>query len=61
MMDKSQTPTSYAQPSVRGHNRVAGNRRAWRNGRVSDLPPEIPTVTIRNCVITYSPVTYRQR
>jgi hypothetical protein len=26
-----------------GYNRVEGNRRASRNGRVSDLPPEIPT------------------
>jgi hypothetical protein len=34
-----------------GYNRVEGNRRASRNGRVSDLPPEIPTVTIRGfCV-----------
>jgi hypothetical protein len=34
-----------------GYNRVEGNRRASRNGRVSDLPPEIPYVTIRNfCV-----------
>jgi hypothetical protein len=33
------------------YNRVEGNRRASRNGRVSALPPEIPTVTIRNCVI----------
>jgi hypothetical protein len=29
------------------YNRVEGNRRASRNGRVSDLPPEIPNVTIR--------------
>jgi hypothetical protein len=31
-----------------GYPRVEGNRRASRNGLVSDLPPEIPTVTIRN-------------
>jgi hypothetical protein len=31
-----------------GYNRAEGNRRASRNGRVSDLPPEIPNVTIRN-------------
>jgi hypothetical protein len=31
-----------------GHNRVEGNRRASRNDPVSDLPPEIPNVTIRN-------------
>jgi hypothetical protein len=31
-----------------GYHRVEGNRRASRNGLVSDLPPEIPTVTIRN-------------
>jgi hypothetical protein len=30
------------------YNRVEGNRRASRNGRVSDLPPEIPNVPIRN-------------
>jgi hypothetical protein len=34
-----------------GYNRVEGNRRASRNGRVSDLPPKIPNVTIRNCFI----------
>jgi hypothetical protein len=35
-----------------GYNHDEGNRRASRNGRVSDLPPEIPTVTIRNfCVL----------
>jgi hypothetical protein len=35
-----------------GYNRVEGNRRVSRNGRVSDLPPEIPTVTIRNfCIV----------
>ena len=31
-----------------GYHRVERNRRASRNGRVSDLPPEIPHVTIRN-------------
>jgi hypothetical protein len=31
-----------------GYNRVEGNRRASRNGRVSDLPPELPNVTIRD-------------
>jgi hypothetical protein len=33
-----------------GYHRVAGNRRTSRNGRVSDLPPEITNreVTIRN-------------
>jgi hypothetical protein len=35
-----------------GYHRVEENRRASRNGRVSDLPPEIPYVTIRNCKIT---------
>jgi hypothetical protein len=33
------------------YHRVEGNRRASRNGRVSDPRPEIPTVTIRNCRI----------
>jgi hypothetical protein len=32
------------------YRRVEGNRRASRNGRVSDLPPETPT-TIRNLFI----------
>jgi hypothetical protein len=31
-----------------GYNRAEGNRRAWRYGLVSDLPPEIPHVTIRD-------------
>jgi hypothetical protein len=30
-----------------GYCRVEGNRRASRNGRVSDLPPETTNVTIR--------------
>jgi hypothetical protein len=30
-----------------GYDRVQRNRRASRNVRVSDLPPEIPTVTVR--------------
>jgi hypothetical protein len=34
-----------------GYNRVEGNRRASRNGRVSDLPPEIPNATISNFCI----------
>jgi hypothetical protein len=34
-----------------GYNRVEGNRRASRNGLVSDLPPGIPHVTIRNFCI----------
>jgi hypothetical protein len=34
-----------------GNNRVEGNRRASRNGRVSDLPPDLPTVTIRNFLV----------
>jgi hypothetical protein len=34
-----------------GHSRGERNERASRNGRVSDLPSEIPTVTIRNFCI----------
>jgi hypothetical protein len=34
-----------------GYDRVEGNRRASRNGRVSDLSPEIPHVTIRDFFI----------
>jgi hypothetical protein len=34
-----------------GYHRVEGNRRASRNGPVSDLPPESPHVTIRNFCI----------
>jgi hypothetical protein len=33
------------------YHRVEGSRRASRNGHVSDPPPEIAIVTIRNCVI----------
>ena len=31
-----------------GYDPVQGNRQTARNGRVSDLPPGIPNVTIRN-------------
>jgi hypothetical protein len=34
-----------------GYNLVEGIRRAWRNGGVSDLSPEIPDVTIRDLSI----------
>jgi SNF2 family DNA or RNA helicase len=49
-LNDGQTPNSR---SVRvapgtGYPRVEGNRRASRNGRVSDLPPETADVTIRN-------------
>jgi hypothetical protein len=37
-----------------GYSRVEGNRRASRNGRVSDLRPETPNFTIRNCFIAVS-------
>jgi hypothetical protein len=43
------------------YNRVEGNRRASRNGRVSDLPPEIPTVTIRNFFVAMSSPTASER
>jgi hypothetical protein len=33
------------------YHRVEGNRRASRNGPVSDLPPETPTATIRSFFI----------
>jgi hypothetical protein len=53
-MDKSQTPTSNAALGTDPYyHRVEGIRRASRNGRVSDLPPEIPKVTIRNLSIAY--------
>jgi hypothetical protein len=35
-----------------------GNRRASRNSLVSDLPPEVPNVTIRNCCIGCLRVRY---
>jgi hypothetical protein len=38
-----------------GYNRVEGNRRASRNGLVSELPPEIPKVTIRNLLHRCTP------
>ena len=34
-----------------GYHRAEGNRRASRNGPVSDLPPEIPNVPIRSFVV----------
>jgi hypothetical protein len=44
-------PNAVRVASGTGYHRVEGNRRASRNGPVSDLPPEIPTVTIRNFFI----------
>jgi hypothetical protein len=42
-----------------GYHRGEGNRRASRNGPVSDLPPEIPRVTIRNfCIAVYDVRTH---
>jgi hypothetical protein len=38
-------------PVSTGYDPVERNWRASRNGRVSDLPPETPTVTIRNFII----------
>jgi hypothetical protein len=46
-MRKSQTLASYVLFYGTGYHRVEGNRRAPRNGPVSDPPPEIPIVTIR--------------
>jgi hypothetical protein len=42
-MDKPRTRTSYVKALGMGYHRVEGNRRASRDGPVSDLPPEIPT------------------
>jgi hypothetical protein len=40
-----------------GYHRVEGNRRASRNGLVSDLPPEITNVSIGNfCIAVCRPV-----
>jgi hypothetical protein len=50
-MDKSQAPTSYVLPPVRATIVWRGIRRTSRNGPVSDLPPEIPNVTIRDCSV----------
>jgi hypothetical protein len=36
-------PNDVSVVSGTGYHRVEGNRRALRNGPVSDLPPEIPT------------------
>jgi hypothetical protein len=36
-----------------GYNPGMGNRRAWRNGRVSSSPPEIPHVAIRTLSSLY--------
>jgi hypothetical protein len=46
-MDKSQTFAARVHVST-GYTPGEGNRRASRNGPVSDLPPEIPHVSIRN-------------
>jgi hypothetical protein len=43
-MDKSQTPNGVRVAPGTGYSRVEGNRRASRNGPVSELPPETPTV-----------------
>jgi hypothetical protein len=52
-LNEEQIPNSRVVRVALGtcYHRVEGNRRASRNGRVSDLPPpEIPNVTIRNFV-----------
>jgi hypothetical protein len=48
-LDDGQIPNSRGVSAhvSTGYNTGEANRRASRNGRVSDLPPEIPTVTIR--------------
>jgi hypothetical protein len=56
-MDKAQTPMAYVALGT-GYHRVEGNRRASRNGPVSDPPPEIPKVTIRNSFAPSLYVTY---
>jgi hypothetical protein len=42
MKDKSQTPNVVRVAPGTVYHRVGGNRRASRNGRVSDPPPETP-------------------
>jgi hypothetical protein len=44
-----------------GYNPVEGDRRASRNGLVSDLPPEILNATIRKLIIRCTPVDSRGR
>jgi hypothetical protein len=44
-----------------GYHRVKGNRRASRTGPVSDLPPEILSVTIRNFFIAASSLSVSHR
>jgi hypothetical protein len=46
------TPNGVRVASGTGYHRLEGNRRASRNGRVSDLPPDTPKVTIRNFFTT---------
>jgi hypothetical protein len=48
---QSPNPNVVRVASGTRYHRVAGDRRASRNGRVSDLPPEIPDVTIRTYVV----------
>jgi hypothetical protein len=47
-MDEIPNPDVVRFALGSGYHRVEGNRRASRNGRVSDLPPETPDVTIRD-------------
>jgi hypothetical protein len=54
-MDKIPNPNVVRVVHGTGYRRVEGNRRASRNGPVSDLPPEIPNVTIRNFCISLYP------
>ena len=35
-----------------GYNRVERDRRASRNGRVSDLPPEVKSLTLRFATVS---------
>jgi hypothetical protein len=46
-MDKTSNTRAVRVHVSTGYNRVEGNRRASRNGLVSDLPPEILSITIR--------------
>jgi hypothetical protein len=52
-LNDGQLPNPNAVRVVPG-SVLEGNRRASRNGRVSDLPPETPNVTIRDFFITCS-------
>jgi hypothetical protein len=58
-LNDGQIPNPNVVRVVHGtrYHRVEGNRRASRNGPVSDPPPETPQVTIRNFFVAVHPLS----